>query len=325
MNKIDKIKNIVLDFQQKQDKLYSRYQASEKEARSKFSEQGFKTEFMLNTWPQYAGKAQANADSTIREVSYLLDEAQEEFDAWVMRPLDANVVSMLNSISSFNLSLSMQELKIIEQKISGAYLGMRIFAGLCEKNGYSIQIPTADKYIEALKHARVDIELAVRAYAGKAPSYEGRDLIGDWIFEGISQGPYQDFHLYIASNFLHENGTLDRLAELWDSSNAPLQYTLNPLETEKVKKQLDKIVDHGEIDKKAADELTKAEPNFINKLLSMPEGSMKGYEAVSKHFNLTDNKKEKAQESRISPSMEMAAQYASSRQPIDESLLAKFK
>lgn len=325
MNKIDKIKSLIQEFQRKQDKLYSRYQAAEKEAREKYSESGFRNKFMLNTWPQYAGKAQADADSTIREISYLIDEAQEEFDSWVMKPLDANVVSMLNCISSFNLSLSMQELKIIERKISGAYLGMRIFAGLCEKNGYGVQIPTADKYSEALKHARVDTELAVRAYAGKAPSYEGRDLIGDWIFEGISQGPYQDFHLYMAANFLHEGGTLDRLAELWDSANAPLVYTLNPSETERVKKQLDKIVVHGEVDKKAANELFKAEPDFKNRFESLPKEELKKYESVSKYFGLTDNKKEKIQESKISPSMEQAAKYMSNRQPVDENLLAKFK
>lgn len=324
MNKVDKIKDIILNFQRKQDKLYSRYQTAEKEARSKFSAQGFKQEFMLNTWPEYAGKAQADADSTIREVSYLFDEIQEEFEGFVMKPMSADVVQILNCVSSFGLNLSMRELQILEKNISG-YIGMKIFSSLAAKNGYIVNIPVADQYLETLKNARADTELAIKAYAGQAPSYFGKDLIGTWTWQGISQGEYQDFHLYAAANFLHEGGTLDRLAELWDSANAPLIYTLNHSETEKVKKQLDKIVDHGEIDKKAANELLKAEPDFKNRLLSMPEGSMKEYESVSKYFGLTDNKKEKVQESKISPSMEQAAKYMSNRQPVDENLLAKFK
>lgn len=322
MNKIDKIKNIILDFQQKQDKLYSRYQAAEKEAREKYSESGFRNEFMLNTWPQYAGKAQANADSTIREVSYIYDEISESYESWVVKPLDANMVSILNCVSSFGLNLSMHELQILERNISG-YIGMKIFSSLAAKNGYIVNIPVADQYIEALKNARADTELAIKAYAGKGPEYPGRDLLGEWEYQKVKLGEFQGTHLFISENFLQEGGTLDRLAELWDSANAPLVYTLNPSETEKVKKQLDKIVDNGKVDAKAASELLKAEPDFKNKLVSMPEGSMKEYESVSKYFNLTDDKKEK--ESRISPSMEMAAQYMSNRQPIDENLLAKFK
>lgn len=326
MNRVDKIKNIILDFQQKQDKLYSRYQAAEKEAREKYSESGYRSNFLLNEWPQYASRAQSNSDSTIREVMDIFDAIREDFESFMMKPLGADIISILNCVSNFSLNLSMKELQILEKNISSeSYIGMRIFSELASKNGYIVKVPAADEYLKALENARNNTRFLIAAYAGRGPEYPGRDLLGEWEWQGTKIGELQDIHLLMSENILKQGNELDRLSELFDSARQPLQYTLNHSETEKVKKQLDKIVDHGEIDKKAANELLKAEPDFKNRFESLPKEELKKYESVSKYFGLTDNKKEKLQESKISPSMEQAAKYMSNRQPVDENLLAKFK
>lgn len=330
MNKIDKVKERIRKYQKKMDKSYAEYKKAEQEAREKLSPAGFQSEFMQKTWVQFAGESWGAADMAIFDVNNIFDELQEDLSKWLAKPLDAGMMQTFDCINRFGLSMSFDELKILEQGVlqSGSYWGCRIFDGLCQENGYKTNRPTLKTISDSLQNAREEAKLAVRAYAGsmdKSGVYPGRDLLQEWTYNGNSYGEYKDYHLYAAEHFL-ESCILDNLSQLLDSVNAPVSYTLNQSETEKMKTELEKIVDKdGKVDGKAAQQLEKSNPDFVNKLRSMPEGSFKNMEAVSKYFRLDDEKENKKGESVLSPSMEQAALYASSHAPTDLKLVDQYK
>ena len=104
----------------------------------------------------------------------------------------------------------------------------------------------------------------------------------------------------MAELFLQEGGELDRLEQLFESTNAPMKYELNAQETEKMKKRLESIVDkNGEIDEKAASQLKESDPD--------------------------DERDNKKVESVLSPAMQQAAAYESRRlMPVDKAKLEQF-
>lgn len=319
MNKFQKIKEIIKEYQTKSDKFFTSYKAEEAKARKKYSEQGFKTEFIPKVWAHMAGEAQAEASITIKQINDIFDEIKEDFEKWVMKPLDPGVAQILGCVNQFDLSLSLDELRIIENSARGSYMSTRIFAGLAEKNGYGVSVPSMKDLMDALESARDNAAFSINAYAGHAAdNFSGRDLIGDWTFNGISYGAYSDHHMVMAELFLGKDCELDRLERLWDSTNAPMAYTLNPTEIRRIKKRLESIVNkNGEIDEKAACQLKENDPNFIDKLRSIPEGSFEKMDSVSKYFRLdeSDNKKN---ESAISQAIEQAKSYNERKpKPVD--------
>ena len=320
MTKFEKIEETIREYNEKEDRLYEEYKTEEKKARGKYSQQGFQTEFIMGMYPKFAGKAQSDADITVREIMYIFDEIEEDFKNWMMKPLNEEVVNVLNCINSFGLNLSMSELQIIEEKVKESYMGMKIFAGLAEKNGYHVQIPKAEEYFNALHVARDNCETAIRAYAGQAPDYPGKDLLEELKYKGATYGEYEHWHLYMAANFLHKDGEIDRLAKLWYSVNAPMTYTLTNSEVAKVKKELKKVVDgNGKIIQDKAKKLVEENPDIKSKLRSMSKEDLKEFEAVEKYFYPKEP-------SKLSPAMEQAANYMTSptQTKIDENLLKQF-
>lgn len=322
MNKIDKIKSIVKRHQKEMDKHFAAYKKAELIARERLSESAFKTEFMIETYPKMAGEARSAADMAVLDVNNIFNDIKEDLAEWMMKPIDAGTAQVLDCINKFGLHMSFDELRILEQGIlkAGSYLGNRVFDGVCQKNGYLTSRPDLKKMTDALEHARESTELAVMAYAGKMDEsgrFPGCDLLGEWMYNGISYGQYRDYHLYDAEHFLHEGGILDNLSCLLESANAPMKYILDKRETEKMTKSLEKIVDkNGEIDASAALQLKESDPDFINKLRSMPDNSFKDMDVVTDFFRL-DERGDKKKESALSPAMEQAAQYKSVHGAID--------
>lgn len=322
MNKIDRIKSIIKRHQKEMDRHFAAYQKAERAARDRLSESAFKTEFMLGTYPKFAGEARSAADMAVLDINNLFDDIQEDLSAWMMKPIDASTSQVLDCINRFDLKLSFDELRILEQGIlkAGSYLANRVFDGLCQKNGYLTSRPDLKKMTDALKHARESTELAIQAYAGKmdeSGQFPGLDLLGKWMHNGISYGQYRDYHMYDAEHFLEEGGMLDNLSRLLDSANAPMTYTLDKRETERMQKSLEKIVDKkGEIDASAALQLKESDPDFISKLRSMPENSFENMDVIADFFRL-DNESDKKKESALSPSIEQAAQYKAAHGAVD--------
>ena len=135
MNKIDKIKSIIKKHQKDMDKHFAAYQKAEWTARERLSESAFKTEFMQETYPKFVGEAQAAADIAVLEANNIFDEIQDDLSKWMMRPIDASTAQVLDCINKFDLHMSFDELRILEQGVlkAGSYLANRVFDGLCKK------------------------------------------------------------------------------------------------------------------------------------------------------------------------------------------------
>lgn len=313
MTKFKKIKEIIEAYRKTADRQYADYRAKEKKAREDYSERGFSENFIQKIYPAMAGKIWAECDDTIRKVEEVFSETEHELKKWVMEPLDGSTVQILDCVERFGLSLSLNELQVLEGSVRSSYLGTKIFAGLAEKNGYSVNAPSMKEYQDALAAARNNTKLAIRAYAGLPnEGYPGKDLLQKWENKGVVLGEYQHYHLFFAANFLHEGGELDRLEEMWGEARAPMVYRLNESEVGKVKKAVENIMQGGEVDKKAAQDLIKKDPDFKDKLQSMPEDFFEGKESVVNYFSLKENEN-KNEESLISPGTKKVAEYAATK------------
>lgn len=327
MNKFRKIKKVIQGYQKKSDKLFESYKAAETSAREKYSAEGFRTEFIQKDWVKFAAEAQSNADIAVIELNNMFGEIRDDLSSWMMKPLDPSVVQVLNCVSQFGLSLSLDELRVIESSVRESYMGMRVFEGLALKNGYGVTAPKMKQYIDSLESARGNAEIAVRAYAGHAEDgFPGTDLLSDWIYNGISYGEYEDYHKVAAELFLNDGGELDRLEQLFESTSAPMKYVLNAQETEKVKKSLESIIDkNGEVDEKAASQLKKNDPDLFDKLRSMPDGAFEKMDLISQHYRLDDEGDNKQAESALSTAVQQAAEYESRQlKPIDKTKIEQF-
>lgn len=325
MTTFQKVKNLILAYRKFADQHYADYQAKEARARSKYNELGFQSEFIQKVWPEMAGKIWAECDDTIRKVEEVFDEIEQDFKKWVLEPLDGSTIQILDCVERFGLSLDLNELRVLEDAVRSSYLGTKIFAGLAEKNGYSVNAPSMKEYQDALAAARNNAKLAVRAYGGLPDEgYPGKDLLQKWENKGVVLGEYQPYHLFYTAGFLHEGGELDRLEEMWGEARAPMVYRLNESEVGKVKKAVGNIMHDGEVDKKAAQELIKKDPDFKDKLQSMPDDFFEGKEALVNHFRL--NEKEEKEESLITPGSRKAAEYGANRfQRVDAETLKQFE
>lgn len=324
MTKFEKIKEIIRKYQENADKHYLNYKEAESKARIKFSSEGFRDEFVHGTWVTMAGQAWANQDAAIRDVNEIFDQIEKDLSDWVMNPLDAGTVQILNCIGNFGLKLSLDELQIIEKSVRDSYFGTRIFAGMAEKNGYGIKIPGIRECREALGHTRGDSEFAIRAYAGAGPDFPGKDLLNEWEHQGTKLGEYEDLHLYAAANFLHNDGELDRLEKMWGMLKAPMKYTLTDKEADRVKKTVEKIVNKsGEVDNKAAQELINKEPDIKSKLESMPEWDFPGMDSVNKYFSLNGTDKG-SNESKIDAATQKPTEINLGLGKVNEDILNQF-
>lgn len=324
MTKFEKIKQLIVEYQKTADRHYADYQAKEKRAREKYSEAGFQSEFIQKVWPEMAGKIWAECDDTIRKVEEVFDEIEQNFKKWMMEPLDESMIQVLNCIDSFGLFPSLKELKIIESAVRESYWGTRIFTGLAQKSGYQVNVPTVDSYQKALETARSNAKLAIRAYAG-APSegYPGRDLLQKWESRGIVMGEYEPYHLFFAANYLHENGELDRLEQIWGTARAPMRYSLTTAEAEKVKKSIEGVMKDGELNKEDTKKLIEEQPDIKDRLESMPNNYFDDKKELVNYFGL--NQKVEKEESLISPAVQNAKEYGTRFQKVDAETLKRFE
>lgn len=322
MTNFQKVRELIAKYQKDADRYYANYKAKEEAARKKYSSEGFQQEFMQQTWVKMTGQAWADADEAIKKVMEVFDDIEKDLSDWMMHPLDESTTQILNCIGNFSLKLSLNELQIIEKSLRDSYFGLKIFSGLCEGNGYHIDAPSMKQFQDALKAARSNASLAVRAYAGSPDEkYPGRDLLQRWESKGVVLGEYEPFHLFYAYNYL-QNGELDRLEQMWGVARAPMRYSLTSDEAEKVRQGVKSFLHDGEIDKKAAQALIKREPAFKDKLTSMPNEFFADKEALIGYFGL--DKKEESFESGIDSTTKNAPEYGTKFSKIDPQTLANF-
>lgn len=334
MTKFTRIKDIIRKHNADMDKLASEYKQKEKRAREKFSEQGFKEEFMINTWPKYAGEARGNVDITIAEIRPVFNEIEEDFQRFIMKPIKPDILQTLNLIQQFNLKLSLSELKTIEKSVSDSWFGFRIFSGLAEKAGFLVDIWDMDTFTKEIESARKNTENAVKTYAGKAPDFPGRDLLSEWTYQGINYGEYQTYHLMYAVNFLNDdNCVLNRLENMFDTLKAPIKYELRKDEKEEIMNKVDSIIDPygGAVDKEKANKLEEEIPDILSRLESISD-DLPNKKTAIEYFTLRGiGAEQKAKEnasknqSKINQTAKNAKEYGTRFQKVDAEMLRQYE
>lgn len=328
MTKLYKIKERLSDYKKTADEIIGEFVAAENKAKARYSEMAFKEELNLNIFPKHAGKIRAEADWAIREINEILDEAEEEFTKWIMKPLDYSTAQTLDCIAKFDLRLSLPELQAIEPKVTESYFGQRIFEGIAGKSGYSVKIPNMKDCMDALQSVRNEAGFAISAYAGEVP-FLGRELIGNWIYNNVDYGRYASFHHNLALNKLKSFSDIDRLEQLLELSKAPISYELSPKERKETKEKIVKLIKNGEVIEDEAIKIVEADPNFVGKLecfLSEEDG--RGYakepeekNALEKYFKIGGFRDPDPYQ--ISQIRKMDGTSAGGK--VDESILAEFK
>lgn len=334
MTKIQRVKEIVRKQNAEMDRLASEYKKQERRAREKFSEQGFKTEFMVKTWPKYAGEARSNVDIAIAEINSIFGEISEDFQCFIMRPIKPDILQTLNLIQQFDLELSLTELKTIEKSVSDSYFGFRILSGLAKKAGFSVTTLDMDTLTKEIESTRKNTENAVKMYAGKAPDFEGRDLLGEWTYQGVNYGEYNAYHIMYAADFLNNNCQLDQLENMFKTLNAPMKYELDREEKERVMDKVDSIIDPygGAVDKEKADKLVEEIPDILSRLESISD-DLPNKKTAIEYFTLQGvGAEQKAREnalkndSKINQAAKNATEYGAARfKKIDPETLKIFE
>lgn len=326
MNKFEKLRITLKDFMNDLDKQYSDYQEKEKKARAMYSEAGYEEKFLKEIYPAAAGKAWAEKDAAIQKVNEIINSIEEELNNFFMKPISESVAQVLSCIDRYRIPLSLNELKILEPQMRETYMGGRVFSELAKRNGYIATIPTMKEYQNALNSARGNVNLVIRAYAGKADDgYPGKDLLQPWESRGINMGEFQHYHLFFSQNYLHEGGELDKLELIWSTNNNPMHYSLTDSESKKVKKDIEGILRNGELDRQAAQQLLKKDPDIKSKLESMPEDYFSDKEEVVKYFGLNEKAEIGKDVTALDSATQKAAEYGKTgKQIINPETLEKF-
>lgn len=294
MTKLEKIKDILRNYKKEADKEFEQFAKEEQRCRERYSEETFKHEMKTRIFPTAVGSLNGDREIAIINANVIFDEVEEEFTNWVTKPLDYSTAQTMDYINKFDLSLSLPELRAIEKKVTEGYFGQKIFRKIAEKSGYMVSnIPTMDECMDALERARKETKFALEAYAGEPP-FLGREMIGDHIWNGISQGRYTTNHHIIALNKLKNTGDINELEEILQRTKAPIEYELSPDERKAISSKIKKIMVNGAINQETATELLKEDPNFVGKLESfLDEEDGRGYskehedkETLEKYFQI---------------------------------------
>lgn len=261
MTKFEAIKQIIENFQEKADLIFSDYNKKVAHAKGFYSEAQFGLEF-AGIWGAGSGKLSGEAQEAILEINDIFEGIEGEFRKWMMKPISDNLLQTLNCIRDYGLKLSKPELEILQDAVKGSYFGSKIFSGIAKESGYFVKFPDMAAFMELLHSAKADSQLAINAYAGKLPEMPGRDLLGTWRYNGIEYGEYQTFHMNFAANFLGRENSIDRAANLWMNSIATANFELTEAEKERIKE----LFKDNSISKEQVIEMFEADPDLINKL-----------------------------------------------------------
>lgn len=235
ITRISVIREIIEKYQEEADELFEDYQKKLETSKARYNDDVFNSEIIGKLWGKYAGRIQSKARVAVNDIQTLFERLEEEINAWVLKPVHSDNLQLLDSIHSFGLKLSITELQIIEKYISGSYFGIKILSGIAAENGYFIGVPDLARVMRELYSAKANSEIAVMAYAGRAPLFPGKTLLEGSSYLGTEEAKYGAFQMIFAADFLKKNGMLDRLEKMLEELQAPVQYELTEAEKKRIK------------------------------------------------------------------------------------------
>ena len=217
MTNIEKIRNIVRDYQKYADRKIATYNERASEIKSKYKPEAALAEIKSNIWPQTAGLLWSEKESAKQKISDVYEDILADIRKWTLRPVSPNVLELLHSIHDFKVPLTIAELKMLETEVTGNLIASKIFAGLASEYGYAVRVPSADGLLQELRELKSFAETAVCAYAGKPGKdgkFPGGDLLEQKKINGVSYGEFAIWEKLLAADFVEKNASLQRTAEL---------------------------------------------------------------------------------------------------------------
>lgn len=271
MTNIEKVKDIVKNYQKLADRRFSEYNKRVSEVRDRYKPEVALTEIRQNIWPQAAGSLWAEKENAKQKIEEVCEDIRADIKKWTLKPVSANTLELLHSIHDFKVQLTISELKMIETEVAGNLIASKIFAGLASEYGYYIEVPNIDGLLQELRELESFAKTAIDAYVGQ-PSKEGfpgNDLLEQKKINGAPAGEYQVWEKAVAADFLTKNNTLQRTAELLEESKVSLAYSLTEKETSRIKGLIDDIEKNSISDDEKMEKIStllKSEPDMYAKI-----------------------------------------------------------
>ena len=272
MTNLEKIRNIVRDFQKYADRKISTYNERAGEIKSKYKPEIARAEIMQNIYPQIAGVLWSEKESAKQKIADVYEDILADVRKWTLRPIKPETLTLLRSVHDFGIKLTINELKMIETEVSGNLIASKIFSGLAAEYGYQVAVPNADVLLRELKELKSFAETAIDAYSGrpdKNGKFPGNDLLEQRKVNGIVQGEYAIWEKLLAADFVEKNASMQRAAELLEDSKVSLSYSLTEKETSRIKTLIDNIEKNSISDsekKEKISALMRSEPDFAAKI-----------------------------------------------------------
>lgn len=272
MTNIEKIQNIVKDFQKYADRKIATYNERVSDIKSKYRPEVAITEIQQNVWPQTAGLLWSEKESAKQKISDVYEDILEDIQRWTLRPIKSETLTLLHSIHDFKVPLTINELKMIETEVTGNLIASKIFSGLAAEYGYQVAVPNADALLRELKELKSFAETAIDAYSGKPDKngkFPGNDLLEQRKVNGIVQGEYAIWEKLLAADFVEKNASMQRAAELLEDSKVSLSYSLTEKETSRIKSLIDNIEKNSISDSEKKEKISAlmwSEPDFAAKI-----------------------------------------------------------
>lgn len=272
MTNIEKIRNIVKDYQKYADSKFYDYNKKASAIMEKYKPEAALLEIKQNIWPGIAGALWAEKENAKQKISDVCEDIKTDVKKWTLKPVSPNTLELLHSIHDFKVPLTISELRMLETEVSGNLIASKIFSGLAAEYGYNVKTPNVDGLLQELRELKSFAETAVDAYAGhpdKSGTFPGNDLLEPRKINGVNHGEFAIWEKMIAADFVAKNASMQRAAELLEDSKVSLSYSLTEEETNRIKALIDDIVENSTNDKEKKtkmSDLLKSEPDMAAKI-----------------------------------------------------------
>lgn len=258
MTGFEQIKAVVTEYQKKVDRHFQDYSRRVERARQRYSDEAFREE-SRKIWIDVGSKVDVARGIAKNEIDLIVEDIEKDFQKWLVKPIDGNLIQTLNCIRNFAIRLGIEELRVLERETKNSFFGSRIFSEIAKENGYYVKTPDSKAFMSALKRVHDNAVTAVTAYAGHYPDLIGKDLLEE-------DKPV--YALVMASNFLTKNDSIKEAEELWGISDIPREFKLSKEEEKRIYDLIDNIENETEKQERIK-QLSSVEPDFMDRLALM--------------------------------------------------------
>ena len=272
MTNIEKIKELVKNYQKYADSKFYDYNKKASAIMEKYKPEAALLEIKQNIWPGIAGALWAEKENAKQKISDVYEDILADIRKWTLKPVSPDTLELLRSIHDFKVPLTISELRMLETEVSGNLIASKIFSGLAAEYGYNVKTPNVDGLLQELRELKSFAETAVDAYAGhpdKSGTFPGNDLLEPRKINGVNHGEFAIWEKMITADFVAKNASMQRAAELLEDSKVSLSYSLTEEETNRIKALIDDIVENSTNDKEKKtkmSDLLKSEPDMAAKI-----------------------------------------------------------